>query len=341
MPSTSTAASRPPRELVHRLFDPLIAESAGLGAGLDWKTSLQELCARAVGSACPEYVVAESGPDHEKSFRARRARRRGPVRRRHAAAARRRPSRRPPPPRTPSSATSATHCRRRPQRRTSVPELPEVEVVRRGLARWVAGRTVRRRRGAAPARRPPSRRRRRATSRARLAGRTDRRPRAGAASTCGCPLDGARRRALVAHLGMSGQLLRAAARRPDETHLRARVTFTDGGRELRFVDQRTFGGLALDDARARRRRRPRPGVGRAHRPRPARPGVRRRRCGCAALRRRRTGLKRALLDQTLVVGRRQHLRRRGALARPAALGPRRPTTLPRPGPASCWATSAT
>jgi len=56
--------------LIHRLFDPLIAESAGLGAGLDWKTSLQELCA-AQGLGVPEYVVDESGPDHMKSFRAR------------------------------------------------------------------------------------------------------------------------------------------------------------------------------------------------------------------------------------------------------------------------------
>jgi ribonuclease-3 len=56
--------------LIHRLFDPLIAESAGLGAGLDWKTSLQELCA-AQGLGVPEYVVDESGPDHMKAFRAR------------------------------------------------------------------------------------------------------------------------------------------------------------------------------------------------------------------------------------------------------------------------------
>jgi ribonuclease-3 len=56
--------------LIHRLFDPLIAESAGLGAGLDWKTSLQELCA-ASSYGVPEYVVEESGPDHQKSFRAR------------------------------------------------------------------------------------------------------------------------------------------------------------------------------------------------------------------------------------------------------------------------------
>lgn len=56
-------------ELVHRLFDPVIARSAGLGAGLDWKTSLQELTA-AGAAGVPEYQVEESGPDHQKSFRA-------------------------------------------------------------------------------------------------------------------------------------------------------------------------------------------------------------------------------------------------------------------------------
>jgi ribonuclease-3 len=55
--------------LVHRLFDPVIARSARLGAGLDWKTSLQELtAAQELGG--PEYLVDESGPDHQKSFRA-------------------------------------------------------------------------------------------------------------------------------------------------------------------------------------------------------------------------------------------------------------------------------
>jgi ribonuclease-3 len=56
-------------DLVHRLFDPLIESSAQLGAGLDWKTSLQELTAT-IGIGVPEYVVTESGPDHEKTFRA-------------------------------------------------------------------------------------------------------------------------------------------------------------------------------------------------------------------------------------------------------------------------------
>ncbi len=57
-------------QLIHRLFDPLITASAALGAGLDWKTSLQELTA-ATGLGVPEYVVGESGPDHRKEFRAR------------------------------------------------------------------------------------------------------------------------------------------------------------------------------------------------------------------------------------------------------------------------------
>jgi ribonuclease-3 len=55
--------------LVHRLFDPVIARSARLGAGLDWKTSLQELTAAEL-LGVPEYHVDESGPDHQKSFRA-------------------------------------------------------------------------------------------------------------------------------------------------------------------------------------------------------------------------------------------------------------------------------
>ena len=56
-------------DLIHRLFDPLIEEAATLGAGLDWKTSLQELTA-AGALGVPEYVVTETGPDHEKEFRA-------------------------------------------------------------------------------------------------------------------------------------------------------------------------------------------------------------------------------------------------------------------------------
>jgi ribonuclease III len=54
---------------VRHLLDPLMESSASLGAGLDWKTSLQELTSS--GSlGVPEYLVTEEGPDHRKSFHA-------------------------------------------------------------------------------------------------------------------------------------------------------------------------------------------------------------------------------------------------------------------------------
>jgi ribonuclease III len=56
--------------VVHRLFDPLMAAAADLGAGLDWKTSLQELAAD-LDLGVPEYLVDDSGPDHAKTFVAR------------------------------------------------------------------------------------------------------------------------------------------------------------------------------------------------------------------------------------------------------------------------------
>ena len=55
--------------LVHRLFDPLMESAAALGAGLDWKTSLQELTAER-GLGVPDYVIADEGPDHQKVFTA-------------------------------------------------------------------------------------------------------------------------------------------------------------------------------------------------------------------------------------------------------------------------------
>ena len=55
--------------IVHRLFDPLLAEAATRGAGLDWKTSLQELGAT-LGLGPPTYQVADEGPDHAKTFTA-------------------------------------------------------------------------------------------------------------------------------------------------------------------------------------------------------------------------------------------------------------------------------
>nr|WP_255669831.1 ribonuclease III [Aeromicrobium wangtongii] len=56
-------------EVIHRVFDPVIADAAKLGAGLDWKTSLQEISANN-GLGVPRYVLVGTGPDHDKSFTA-------------------------------------------------------------------------------------------------------------------------------------------------------------------------------------------------------------------------------------------------------------------------------
>ncbi len=57
------------RELILRLLDEQLAVAAELGAGLDWKTSLQELTAE-FGIGVPTYAIEESGPDHAKRFEA-------------------------------------------------------------------------------------------------------------------------------------------------------------------------------------------------------------------------------------------------------------------------------
>lgn len=56
-------------EVVHRVFDPFIARAAEMGAGLDWKTSLQEIAADH-GLGVPRYVLEGTGPDHDKTFTA-------------------------------------------------------------------------------------------------------------------------------------------------------------------------------------------------------------------------------------------------------------------------------
>jgi ribonuclease III len=57
------------REAILRLFGPLLDAAPTLGAGLDWKTSLQELTA-ARGLGAPSYLVTSTGPDHDKEFTA-------------------------------------------------------------------------------------------------------------------------------------------------------------------------------------------------------------------------------------------------------------------------------
>jgi formamidopyrimidine-DNA glycosylase len=122
-----------------------------------------------------------------------------------------------------------------------VPELPEVETVRAGIEQHVVGRTV----AAAEVFNPRAVRR-------DLAG-----PDGFAAAMAGRTFLRAERRgkylwfalddteALLAHLGMSGQFIVGDPDRPLAPHVRVRFTFTDGGPDLRFTDQRTFGHLML------------------------------------------------------------------------------------------------
>jgi formamidopyrimidine-DNA glycosylase len=173
-----------------------------------------------------------------------------------------------------------------------VPELPEVETVRQGLDKWVTGRRI----VGAEVMHPRAVRR-------HVAGPDD-----FAAAVAGRTVTGARRRgkylwlpldddaAIVGHLGMSGQMLLQPASAPDETHLRIRFRFDDDGPELRFVDQRTFGGLALSPGGAELPRE----ISHIARD-PVDPAFVDEEF-VAALRRRHTGVKRALLDQTLISG---------------------------------------
>ncbi|WP_026425373.1 bifunctional DNA-formamidopyrimidine glycosylase/DNA-(apurinic or apyrimidinic site) lyase [Actinokineospora inagensis] len=177
-----------------------------------------------------------------------------------------------------------------------MPELPEVEVVRRGLQAHVAGRTI----AAVDVFHPRAIRR-------HPAGPLD-----FAARLAGVRLDAARRRgkylwldlssgdAVLAHLGMSGQMLVQPPGAPDEKHLRARFAFADNGPELRFVDQRTFGGLSIEDVvDVAGDRLPAPVAHIARDPMDPAFDLA---AASRALRSRRTEVKRALLDQTLVSG---------------------------------------
>lgn len=177
-----------------------------------------------------------------------------------------------------------------------MPELPEVEVVRAGLAEHVAGRVISKVEVLHP--------------------RAIRRHVLGAADftgrLAGVGIEAASRRgkylwlelssgeAALAHLGMSGQMLVRPEGAPDEKHLRVRVRFDDDGPELRFVDQRTFGGLALDDMVEADGSRV-PGTI-AHIARDPMDPLFDPVAAVRALRSRRTEVKRALLDQTLVSG---------------------------------------
>ncbi|RKE21345.1 bifunctional DNA-formamidopyrimidine glycosylase/DNA-(apurinic or apyrimidinic site) lyase [Streptomyces sp. TLI_171] len=177
-----------------------------------------------------------------------------------------------------------------------MPELPEVEVVRRGLARWAAGRTV----GDIEVLHPRAVRRQAGGAEeftALLRGRTFGEPQR-RGKYLWVPLgDGL---SMIGHLGMSGQLLVQEAAMAESVHLRVRLRFTDGGTELRFVDQRTFGGLAVEEAEADDPEAT--PVSLAHIARDPLDPRFDDAAFAAAIKARRTTVKRALLDQTLISG---------------------------------------
>jgi formamidopyrimidine-DNA glycosylase len=178
-----------------------------------------------------------------------------------------------------------------------MPELPEVEVVRRGLEAHVVGRRIARVEVLHP--RPVRR---------HLAGADD-----FAALTTGHLVLGANRRgkylwlplesgdAVLAHLGMSGQMLVQPASAQDERHLRVRFSLAPTPAdprelELRFVDQRMFGGLSVSPEGADLP----PEI--AHIARDPMDPMFDEDAFVAKVRRRASGVKRILLDQTVVSG---------------------------------------
>ncbi len=173
-----------------------------------------------------------------------------------------------------------------------MPELPEVEVVRRGLSAALSGREI----AAVEVLHPRPVRR-------HLLGADD-----FASSLLGRRFAQPRRRgkylwlpfddgdAILAHLGMSGQFLVADAASPDQRNTRVRFTFADDGPEVRFVDQRMFGGLSLSEGGADLP----PEIAHVARD-PFDPDFDQA-LVVARMRSKRTGVKRALLDQTLVSG---------------------------------------
>jgi formamidopyrimidine-DNA glycosylase len=173
-----------------------------------------------------------------------------------------------------------------------MPELPEVEVVRRGLSTALTGRQIDRVDVLHP--RPVRRHLLGADDFAvSLAGRRFAEPRR-RGKYLWLPFDDGD--AVLAHLGMSGQFLIADREQPDPRNTRIRFVFADDGPEVRFVDQRMFGGLSLSPGGAELP----PEI--AHVARDPFDPEFDQAAVVARMRRKHTGVKRALLDQTLVSG---------------------------------------
>ncbi|MFD7157422.1 bifunctional DNA-formamidopyrimidine glycosylase/DNA-(apurinic or apyrimidinic site) lyase [Kribbella sp. NPDC059898] len=173
-----------------------------------------------------------------------------------------------------------------------MPELPEVEVVRRGLVEFLTGRTVE----SVEVLHPRPVRRHAAGPEdfvSRLKGQVFAEP-ARRGKYLWLPLTSGD--AVLTHLGMSGQFRVQPAGAPDEPHLRVRFRFSDGGQEVRFVDQRMFGGLSYSEGGAELP------AEIAHIARDPFDPLFDPDEVVAKVRRRKTGLKRALLDQTAVSG---------------------------------------
>src|SRR5665647_8832 len=302
------------REVVQRLVDPTLAVAADLGAGMDWKTSVQELAAQ-LGKGAPEYACDSDGPDHARTFTARIVLD-GQVWGTGTGSAKKIAEQ--------EAAATAYEALNElsgdalevtapaaPER--VMPELPEVETVRSGLARHVLDRTVTR----VEVRRESTVRRNDGGADAfadHLLGRT-----LTAVVRRGKFLwllldDDGPAEALLAHLGMSGQMLVRSSDAGDHRHLRARLHLSGDSGEpdllLDFIDQRTFGHLSVcplvptaDGAPGGRGSTlPAVPLPAAHIARDLLDPYLDRAALVAALRRRRTGIKRALLDQTLVSG---------------------------------------
>ena len=217
-------------DVVERLIGPGLAATAARLDHLDHKSRLQELVAMA-GGPPPEYTTRAEGPDHAKRFFAAVTRgwasaRRGdrPLQEGRRAGRRR------------GRLRSLAHPWR------LMPELPEVETVRRGLADRVVGRRIDR----VEVGRPRTVRRTSATE--VIDGLT------GASMIAAnrrgkyllCPLDTGD--TVMFHLRMSGQLLLAADGAPRPAHTHVALSLAGPDREqLLFVDPRTFGEVVVFD----------------------------------------------------------------------------------------------